>query len=281
MFSLRLIRTVVSAVMFSPAIAPAAIIMDWDASNWSGVSGDSWTDSVGGVVAVKGGGDGPVKSTVTLNGTSIDIINFTADSFDVNTTSYPLVGLKEFSISLLFSTSSAGVSTENNFYQWNGLVGKESGGAGVGDWAIGMMAGGLVAGGTGLGTGDTGTPSLASVTNTGFHNLTFVVANNGNNTFNQLLYLDGVLQNTDTNIGYGNPGAIAAFNFAIGARRDGSSGYSDSSIARLLFDDSALSASQVEQLHATHLGEAIPEPSSVALAILGTAGLIGLRRRHA
>ena len=43
------------ALLTAPALSSA--IMDGDGSNWSGTTGELWTDSVAGVVATEGGGN--------------------------------------------------------------------------------------------------------------------------------------------------------------------------------------------------------------------------------
>jgi hypothetical protein len=276
---------------FTLTSAFSAGIMDWDASNYSGTFGDGWTDSIANVTAASGGGGAPnpVKNTGSINGFSVDYLTFTADSFDVNPTTTPITGLAEFSISMVFrlpTSYTAPNVPENNFYQHNGVAGKERSGAGTGDWNVGFVdvAGdGTVqlVGGSGLGSGDVGTAGSITVADNAWHTSSFVVEDLGDGSFNQLLYLDGVLIASDLAISYGgSDSSIAADNWAIGARRDGDNGYlQEGDIARLQFDDTALTLSEVEASHATFLGEAVPEPSSTMLLVLGCFAL-GRRSRR-
>ena len=274
------------AVYAAPAFGD--VIMDFDATNWSGNftadPADNWVDSVAGVVAQRGGlnGAAPTKSVATINGQPVDAINFTSDSFDVNTTTHPLAGKKEFTISLVFRTTTPGAGGENNFYQNNGFVGKELPGPGVGDWNLGVSTGGLINGGTGLGSGDTGTPG--PVVNDGaWHVASFVIDNNDNGTFTQTMYVDGVAAGAPDTVAYNtaaDQGDIAASNFAIGARRDGDNGYiTEGSIARLQFDDLALTPAQIASRHTSFLGEAVPEPASAVLLLVAGTALLARRRR--
>jgi|GEM_PF-6201900 len=258
--------------------------MDWDASTYSGTFGDGWTDSVGGVFAQQGGGDGPVKSVATIAGASVDVIEFSADSFDVfwttaeNPGAPPFEGLSEYSISIVFSTTSAGAGSEDNWYQWNGLVGVENPGPGVGDWTLGLSENGFAGGGGSLGGGDVGTLTTAPLA-AGYHTMTFVLEDNGDATHSQYLYLDGVLQTSDLNIAYGGATVIdSQGRFAIGARFAGDNGFIDANIARIQFDDTALSQGEIDLLHADYLGE-VPEPGAAACLALSGLALLARRRR--
>lgn len=245
----------------------AVVIMDWDATTYSGTFANGWTDKVGGVHAVAGGGGGgptgPLKGTAVLAGKTIDTIFFTADSFDVNITNHPLVGLNEFTISLVVRVPVAVDSPnepENNFWLHNGFAGKEIGNAGVGDWNIGLTdlagnGGANIVGATGLGAGDIGTAG-PTIDDDQWHTVHFVVDNLGNGTFDQRLYLDGIQVGTDLGIAYAGIPVINAANFSIGARRDGGNGYlPQGDIARMQFDDTALTPTQVAAQAATYLGE--------------------------
>ena len=275
--------------------AHAAIIMEWDATSYT--PGMAWTQTAaGGSDILVGGADAENIQKISGEsfgaGQSIDFVRFSgAQSFDQNNINHPLAGLQAYSISAVYRSTDTGmVSTGNvnNFYQYNGIVGKEVGGGGVGDWGIGIYDDGKLGAGVALGGGDNGVGTAASVNGTGFHTFTQSIQNNGDNTFNLRLFQDGALANELLNIGYGGTTSIRATNWAVGAIRDGENApFYTGDLAHLRFDNTALLLGDVSGptgLHANFLGtvSAVPEPSSFAiLGLAAVAGIVIQRRRSA
>ncbi|MCO6047094.1 LamG domain-containing protein [Aeoliella sp. ICT_H6.2] len=279
--------TVLFAALLSLAIAPSAqaqVIMDWDASAWSGNgedlgggwNGDSWIDSAAGIPAFSGGnlaesnnGGVPVKTEGQIGlDPYANWIDFSYESFDVNNTAHPLAGLRDFTIAAVVRVpESAGALApnvgENQFWLFNGFVGKEIGNAGVGDWVLGLVqqdgdGQAHIAAGTGLAATDVGTLGPA-INDDMWHTVHFVVNDLGSNMFEQRLYLDGVEVANDLDLSFGGPvTAVAASDFAIGARRDGGNGYlPDADMARLKFYGASLSPTEIANQASSFLGEGL------------------------
>lgn len=291
--------------------ARADLVIDWDASDWAGTkvggwgggtgSDDAlWIDKVSGVIAYPGGdGDGnggPQKNVATIGGNTLaDIISFQVDSFDVivggaGNASTPLGGLRQYTIAAVVRIPDYDPPNipENNFWQHNGIVGVEAGGAGVGDWNLGVTdladnGVGVLVAGSALGAGDIGTvPTTPTAIDDGvWHTVHVKTVDNGDDTWSQFLYIDGAQVGADENIAYGgDPTNLVDRTFAIGARFNGDNGYMPRmDLARLQFHNAPLDNAAIAAEAANFLTESVQTSVPLNL-VIGPAGAVRIENNN-
>jgi len=126
------------------AVSTAPLLLFY-ASDWAGPS-NSWNSRTGSqsLGYDTHNGSAPSRGSSTIDGVAVDTAVFDGNDFftfipyDNPPTGRPWAGLKEFSLSLVFKTGAAGQSGVNDFWQQRGIVGFERGGAGQGEFAIGL-----------------------------------------------------------------------------------------------------------------------------------------------
>ena len=234
----------------------------------------------------------PQKGSSTIAGVSFGTAVFNGNDFFTSTftnstyTNYPWAGLKEFSLSLVFKSSSPLATTTdvNAFWAQRGILGFERGGVGAGEFAISLYndgsSNGAVAASTGLGTADIGT-SAGNINDRNWHTLTMVVKDETGGFFSQTVYVDGTVTGSSLQ-NYGALGMIATNTFSLGSIRGGSlpggpnSGLSEKfvgEVAVLRFDDSPLTAAEIPLLHSTYLGILTAPSITSSNTFSGTVGV--------
>lgn len=268
----------------------ASSVFEFCASDWAGPNNE-WNSRTGGQTLFYDtwGGSAPQKGSSTIAGVAVATAVFDGNDFFTSTfgSGRPWAGLNEFSLSLVFKSNVTALTTETNvnaFWNQRGILGFELGGAGQGEFAIGLYndgsALGAVAASTGLGTGDDGV-SAGNINDNNWHTLTMAVSNLANGSFSQTVYVDGTQVGSSLIRQYGSPGVLADASFSLGAiRGSASSEKFVGEVARLRFDAAPLTGSYITTLHSTYLGAVgIPEPSSSLLMGFGALSLFAMRRR--
>ena len=271
--------------------AQATSVFEFCASDWAGPNSE-WNSRTGGQALFYDtfGGSAPQKGSSTIAGVTVATAVFDGNDFFTSTfgSGRPWAGLKEFSLSLVFKSNASGPQTQtdiNAFWNQRGILGFELGGAGQGEFAIGLYndgsALGAVAASTGLGSGDNGV-SAGNLNDNNWHTLTMAVANLANGSFRQTVYVDGTQVGSSLERAYGAVGALADASFSLGTIRGTASGQRFvGEVARLRFDSAPLTASDITTLHSNYLGAVgIPEPSSSLLMGLGALTLVAIRSRQ-
>jgi len=283
----------------------AAKIFEYFASDWPGPS-NNWVSRSPPGNAVNGQilfwdnfqasnapvASAPQKGSSTIGGVNFGTAVFSGNDFFTSTftnstyPNYPWAGLKQFSLSLVFKSSSPLATTTdvNAFWAQRGILGFERGGVGQGEFAIGLYndgsPNGAVAASTGLGTGDTGI-SGGKINDTNWHTLTMVVKDETNGRFSQTVFVDGI-QTGSSLQDYGTLGNVATNTFSLGSIRGGlnpggtNSGLSEKfvgEVAALRFDDAPLTESEVTSLHRTYLGILTAPTITSTNAFSGTVGM--------
>ena len=285
----KLLLALFSMVAIFSIQTQAAVVFEYYASDWAGPN-NSWNSRTGGQSLFYDtfNGSAPQKGSSTIAG--VPVVTAVFDGNDFLTSSFvtgrPWAGLKQFSLSLVFKSNAPGAQTQtdiNAFWNQRGILGFEIGGAGQGEFAIGLFndnsPNGAVAASTGLGIGDNGA-SAGNINDNNWHTLTMVVKDETGGRFSQSVYVNGSLLNSSS-LQYGAVGALADASFSLGAIRDGSAEKFVGEVAALRFDDTPLATSDVATLHSTYLG-VIPEPSTSMLIGFGAISLFATRhwQRH-
>ena len=265
-----------------------ATLFEYYASDWAGPN-NSWNSRTGSQELFYDtfNGSAPQKGSSTIAGVAVATAVFDGNDFLTSpfVAGRPWAGLNQFSLSLVFKSNAPGPQTQtdiNAFWNQRGVLGFELGGGGQGEFAIGLYnngsPSGAVAASTGLGSGDNGT-SAGNINDNNWHTLTLAVANLGNGSFTQTVYVDGI-QTGSSLLAYGSPGTLADASFSLGSIRESASAEKFvGEVAALRFDDAPLAASDITTLHGNYLG-VIPEPSSSMLLGFGVASLLALRSRQ-
>ena len=269
----------------------ATSVFEFCASDWAGPNNE-WNSRTGGQTLFYDtfGGSAPQKGFSTIAGVTVATAVFDGNDFFTSTfgSGRPWAGLKEFSLSLVFKSNAPGPQTQtdiNAFWNQRGILGFERGGAGQGEFAIGLYndgsALGAVAASTGLGSGDNGV-SAGNLNDNNWHTLTMAVANLANGSFSQTVYVDGTQIGSALETAYGAVGALADASFSLGTIRGSASGQKFvGEVARLRLDAAPLTAANITTLHSSYLGAVgIPEPSSSLLMGLGALTLVAIRSRQ-
>ncbi len=245
----------------------AGKLFDFYASDWSGPN-NAWTSRTGSQTLFYDtfNGSAPQKGSAIIGGVIVDTAVFDGNDFlttPLNQSNRPWAGLSEFSISIVFRSNTDTGSSEsdiNAFWNHEGIIGFEVGGAGQGEFGIGLYndgtTNGAVAAGTGLAATDEGT-SGGNINDNAWHTLTLVVKNLGGGSFSQAVYVDGGLVNEDSPLSYGGGAStLANQSFSLGNIRLGgvNSNPFTGAVAALRFDDAALQISEISDLHSTYLG---------------------------
>lgn len=282
-----------AALLFAlsvPQAAPAAVIMEWDASSWSGTG--AWTDSVAGEQLTVGVGSvTKAVDTTSYPGQTITSTVYNGASGFVSDATSLMGGLKEFTISAVIrvgATPGAGAGPIGSGWQYNVITGFELGGGNQGEFQFGFHNGNTLNGAVGL-NNDRYTQG-GSVPANQWATVAFVLNQDPNNNgtlgeYSILTYINGVAQGSAAVVTYGgSPGdAIRNSPFGVGYNvvNSGDRRYLTGEIAHLRYDNTALGQVQLAADSATLLGtlEAVPEPTSGLLALLGTAFAAGRRRR--
>ena len=269
----------------------ATSVFEFCASDWAGPNNE-WNSRTGGQTLFYDtyGGSAPQKGSSTIAGVTVATAVFDGNDFLTSTfgSGRPWAGLSQFSLSLVFKSNVSALTSETNvdaFWNQRGILGFEIGGAGQGEFAIGLYndgsALGAVAASTGLGSGDNGV-SAGNLNDNNWHTLTMAVANLANGSFSQTVYVDGTQVGSSLVREYGSVGALADASFSLGAiRGSASSEKFVGEVARLRFDSAPLTASDITTLHSNYLGAVgIPEPSSSLLMGLAALSLGAIRSRQ-
>ena len=245
------------------SVVSTAPLLLFYASDWAGPN-NTWYSRTGAenLFYDTFGGSAPQKSSSTIAGVTVDTAIFDGNDFFTSSfvTGRVWAGLKEFSLSLVFKSNASGSQTQtdiNAFWNQRGILGFERGGAGQGEFGIGLYndgsVNGAVAASTGLGTGDNGTPA-GNINDNTWHTLTLVVKNEGSNLFSQTVYVDGIQVGSSLGLQYGTSGGLADESFSLGAVRFGSAEKFVGEVAALRFDGVPLTASEISALHTNYLG---------------------------
>ena len=238
-------------------------MFEYYASDWAGPN-NSWNSRTGNQYLFYDtfNGSAPQKGSSTIAGVPVVTAVFDGNDFFTSpfVTGRPWAGLNQFSLSLVFKSNAPGAQTQtdiNAFWNQRGVLGFELGGAGQGEFGIGLYndgsASGAVAASTGLGIGDNGT-SAGNINDNNWHTLTMVVKNESGGFFSQTVYVDGS-QTRSSLLAYGTRGVLADESFSLGAIRGSASAEKFvGEVAALRLDDTPLAASDLTTLHNTYLG---------------------------
>lgn len=131
------VAATLTALGISGLSTQAALVGQWHAADWSGTG--SWTNRVSNGFAVPQAD--PMPCTSAFNG-SKGIVFDGDDCFYVPATNNPAVGKTRFTLITLFKTATPGANDNANFWENSALVGGETAGALVNDWAISLLANG-------------------------------------------------------------------------------------------------------------------------------------------
>ncbi len=278
------------SLQLSSLDANASMLFDFYASDWAGPNNE-WVSRTGSQTLFYDtfNGSAPQKGTDIIGGVNVDTAVFDGNDFFTTLlaqTNRPWAGLNEFSLSIVFrsntDTSSSGTDI-NAFWNYDGIIGFEVGGAGQGEFGIGLYhdgsTNGAVAAGTGLASSDVGT-SGGAINDNSWHTLSLVVENLGSGFFNQTVYVDGGLVSQSHLLSYGGGSpSLANESFSLGQIRFGGGNPFVGAVAAIRFDDNALQESDITSLHSTYL-EVVPEPSTFLLIGVGAFSLFTIRRKH-
>lgn len=272
--------------------AQAAVIMEWNASDWSG-SG-AWTDTVAGEQLTTGAG------TITQ---AVDNTSFSGSNQAITSTVYDgssgfvsdatslMGGLQEFTISAVIrvgATPGANAGPLGSGWQYNVISGFELGGGNQGEFQFGFHSGNTLNGAVGL-NGDQFIQG-GSVPANQWATVAFVLNQDPNNTgtlteYSIITYINGVSQGTSGVITYGGEtgAAIRDSPFGVGYNviGGGDRRYFTGEIAHLRYDNTALDQATLTANAANYLGtlEPVPEPTAGLLALLGVSVAAARRRR--
>ena len=158
----------------------------------------------------------PTLVTGQLDGHAVVQFNgSTADTLRVPASANPLSGANDFTVAVVFRTSTPGAGFENNWYYNTGLVdATEAGGPNAtNDWGLGLDSGGEAA--AGLGNPDTTAYSSGNLDNGAAH--VIVYTRSGGNTS---VYVDGQ-QTPYTDDGQGGDGPLDVADLVFGGLQTG------------------------------------------------------------
>lgn len=260
MSPIKFLSTLSVFILGSASFSHATIVSEWDADDFT--NGATWPGTV--AATVNQGSPAAGVDVGSIPGNMISFVKFSgAEVFEIAALNNPLVGRQEFSVSIAFRTTSAGLNGEDDFWRNVGMVGIELPGAGVGDWGIGIASGGTINGGTGLPLVDVGSRGPAA-NNGAWRVVTLVVDQIDAATFDQRLYLDGTEVAFNLGLIYGGATTIANSQFYFGRHNLNDAGvpYFKGDIAHIRLDDVALTPAEITATHAVYLGTLTPLPDS-------------------
>jgi autotransporter-associated beta strand protein/T5SS/PEP-CTERM-associated repeat protein len=235
--------TVVSqgTLRLSAATVPAVAV--WDADTVTGANGDPvsvWTDSIGAKQATQNGAN--AVPTLALNSIGAHkALRFTgtsSTSLQVAAADSPISNAADFSIAVVFKTSTAGVGGEGQWWQNTGIVDSEEPGAQK-DWGTVINANGRF--GAGIGNPDTTVYSQTGMANGSAH--VAVMTRSGNGPFS--LTVDG-----QTVGAIGATTTRDAFRFLIGGIQTNAN-YFTGDIAQIQMYNTVLNPLQINTLGAS------------------------------
>ena len=245
------------------AVVSTAPLLLFHASDWAGPN-NTWYSRTGtqNLFYDTFEGSAPQKGSSTIAGVTVATAVFDGNDFFTSPfeSGRPWAGLKEFSLSLVFKSNAPGAQTQtdiNAFWNQRGVLGFELGGAGQGEFAIGLYnngsQSGAVAASTGLGSGDNGT-SAGNINDNNWHTLTMVVKDEAGGFFSQTVYVDGS-QTGSSLLAYGTRGVLADESFSLGAIRGSASAEKFvGEVAALRLDGVPLTEPEITALHTDYLG---------------------------
>lgn len=278
-----------AVALFAIQHATGAIIMEWDASNWSGSGG--WTDSASGELLSIGAG-APTRAvdltTFAGSNQAVTAAVFDGTSGFVSDGSTPMDGLKEFTISAVIRVGATpGAGANANPWNYNMIVGLELPSGGQGEFQFGFDGDNRLNAGVGFGGGGDASHVGGIVPANTWATVAMVVRQNptgaNDGEFEFATYLNGASFSAPTVVNYAGLNQVVASAFGVGYNVIGNADrrFFTGEIAHLRFDDTALDSTALVAEAGTYLGtlEAIPEPSSAIMALFGTACLVFRRRK--
>ncbi len=152
------LATKYAATITAPTTQAASLKADWTADSLNtlanGATVTSWTSTVGTYTATGSAGTSPSLSKTQLSGHSV--VHFTGSSSTElrasnNSGNNPMAGAGDFTVAVVFRTSTPGLNTSSQWYNNSGIVDAEQSGV-TNDWGIGIGSGGQV--GAGIGNPD-------------------------------------------------------------------------------------------------------------------------------
>lgn len=244
----------------------AGTVVEWVASDWPG-PGNDWVSRTGNQSFFYDtyGGSAPQKGTGTLYGATIATVVFDGNDFlttPLEQYNRSWAGLSELSLTVVFrsETPKAAASTDvHAFWNFKGILGFDVSEPDGGEFAIGVWDDGTKQGAVAAAAGladDVGL-SAGALNDGAWHVVTLVIARQGESSFSQSVYADNRLVRSENKLSYStgsNATVVANQPFSVGQIRSGANSPFTGSIAAIRLDTSALSATEIGQLHRTYLG---------------------------